>query len=107
MNKCLVLLFFLASTSFLSSQPTHPLEVSDDLTRQQVWVDSIYAQMTLQEKVGQLFMVDVFSRDSKAKTDAVKMLIERYHLGGVIFSKGGPLRQARLTNELQDGSILT
>lgn len=58
--------------------------------------------MSLQEKVGQLFMVDVWSEYPKSKTDKVKELIKNYHIGGVIFSKGGPYRQARLNNEYQE-----
>ena len=58
--------------------------------------------MSLQEKVGQLFMVDVFSSDSKAKTNKVKQLIKNQYIGGVIFSKGGPVRQAKLNNKFQN-----
>ena len=56
------------------SQTKNPL-IAKDLTEQQAWVDSIYDGMTLKEKIGQLFMVDVFSRDPKSVTDAVKTLI--------------------------------
>ena len=57
--------------------------------------------MSIQEKVGQLFMVDVFSKDSKDKTDLINSLIKNYHIGGIIFSKGGPVRQAKLSNQYQ------
>lgn len=83
-------------------QQQNPLIVTAEREAQKAWVDSIYQNMSLQEKVGQLFMVDVFSRDPKEKTDLVKGLIENYYLGGVIFSKGGPVRQARLNNEFQE-----
>lgn len=58
--------------------------------------------MTLKEKVGQLFMVDVFSSDPKSKTDKIDSLIKNQHIGGIIFSKGGPIRQAKLNNHYQD-----
>src|SRR5690554_5983129 len=83
------------------SQEVNPLIVKDDFENQKKWVDSIYDNMTLQEKLGQLFMVDIFSSDPKSKSDRIKNLITEYHLGGVIFSKGGPLRQAKLNNEFQ------
>ena len=57
--------------------------------------------MSIHEKVGQLFMVDVFSKDSKDKTDLINSLIKDYHIGGIIFSKGGPVRQAKLSNQYQ------
>src|SRR5690554_4621405 len=83
------------------SQEKNPLIVKKDFENQKKWVDSIYENMTLQEKLGQLFMVDLFSSDPKSKSDKIKDLITNYHLGGIIFSKGGPVRQAKLTNEFQ------
>ena len=85
------------------SQTKNPL-IAKELSEQQAWVDSIYDSMTLKEKIGQLFMVDVFSSDPKSKTDAIKTLIKNNHIGGVIFSKGGPMRQAKLNNEFQEAS---
>ncbi|HLW32274.1 MAG TPA: glycoside hydrolase family 3 N-terminal domain-containing protein [Aequorivita sp.] len=83
------------------SQNRNPLIVKDDFPNQKKWVDSIYENMSLEEKFGQLFMVDLFSSDPKSKSDKIKDLITNYHLGGIIFSKGGPVRQAKLTNEFQ------
>jgi len=77
-----------------------PLMVKDSLA-QQNWVDARYSEMSLEEKVGQLFMVMVASDQNKAKTDNVKKLIKDQKIGGVIFSTGGPVRQAKLTNEYQ------
>jgi len=74
--------------------------VKDSLA-QQNWVDARYSEMSLEEKVGQLFMVMVASDQNKAKTDNVKKLIKDQKIGGVIFSTGGPVRQAKLTNEYQ------
>lgn len=84
------------------SQERNPLIVKDDFQNQKKWVDSIYENMTIQEKMGQLFMVDIFSSDPKAKIDKIKDLISNYHIGGIIFSKGGPMRQAKLNNEFQN-----
>ncbi|WP_232517324.1 MULTISPECIES: glycoside hydrolase family 3 N-terminal domain-containing protein [Aquimarina] len=83
------------------SQFQNPL-ITEDEDAQRRWVDSVYSKMTLKEKVGQLFMVDVFSSKPKKDTDKIKKLIEEYHIGGVIFSKGGPNRQAKLNNEYQE-----
>ena len=101
MQKPLLYLLFILGCIPAISQHIHPLAVENDLENQQIWVDSVYNNMSLEQKVGQLFMVDVFSRDPKAKTDKIKKLITQYHIGGVIFSKGGPNLQAKLTNEFQ------
>ena len=81
----------------------HPL-ISKDAEAQKIWVDSIYNQMTLEEKIGQLFMVQVFSDKDTAHKNEILQLIKEQHIGGVIFSKGGPVRQAKLNNELQKAS---
>src|SRR5690554_1573881 len=94
---CLLMLCF----SSLFSQERNPLILKDDFENQKKWVDSIYENMSLQEKVGQLFMADIFSSDPQANVDRIKSLITDYHLGGVIFSKGGPGRQAKINNEFQ------
>lgn len=101
MQKTLLFFLFILGCIPAISQQISPLVVENDRVNQQIWVDSVYNNMSLQQKVGQLFMVDVFSKDPKAKTDKIKNLIKQYHIGGVIFSKGGPIRQARLTNEFQ------
>ncbi|MDT0677361.1 glycoside hydrolase family 3 N-terminal domain-containing protein [Autumnicola musiva] len=95
-------LFFLSFFN-LTAQQTSPL-ISKDFTAQKKWVDSLYNTLTLKEKVGQLFMVDVFSSGTDAEIDKTRKLIEEEKIGGVIFSKGGPLRQARLTNEFQQNT---
>ncbi|MGY8933827.1 MAG: glycoside hydrolase family 3 N-terminal domain-containing protein [Flavobacteriales bacterium] len=94
------LILFFYFTAF--SQQIYPLLVENDQLNQKKWVDSIYNAMALEEKVGQLFMVDVFSSDPKSKNDKIDSLIKNQHIGGIIFSKGGPKRQAKLNNHYQD-----
>lgn len=65
------------------------------------WVDSIYNQMTFDEKVGQLFMVAAYSNKDTIHTNAVEKLITENKVGGLVFFQGGPMRQARLTNRYQ------
>ncbi|SEC17056.1 beta-glucosidase [Maribacter dokdonensis] len=98
MRHIFIIICGLFCYSVLSAQ--NPLVTSDSLA-QQAWVKSQYAQMSLDEKLGQLFMVSVASNQSKQATDKIKNLIVQEHLGGVIFSKGGPVRQAKLTNNYQ------
>ena len=58
------------------------------------WVDSIYNQMTFDEKVGQLFMVAAYSNKDTIHTNAVEKLVRDYKIGGLIFFQGGPKRQS-------------
>ena len=93
-----IILFIYIPLSF--AQPKNPLEAKDSVA-QTKWVDSVYQSLSLPEKIGQLFMVDVFSSDPPEKINKIKELISEYKIGGLIFSKGGPVRQANLTNEFQ------
>jgi len=68
---------------------------------QQQWVDSLYNSMSLEEKIGQLYMVQVFSSQSPQEKINIVNLIRDNKIGGLIYSKGGPVRQAKLNNELQ------
>jgi beta-N-acetylhexosaminidase len=68
------------------------------------WVDSVYNSMTDDERIAQLFMVDVWTmRDSTHYRD-VEALVKDYKVGGLIFFKGTPYRQAVLTNHFQSKS---
>lgn len=97
-----VLLFFFLALFCVNAQ-NNPLVTKDSL-RQKNWVDAKYNAMSLDERLGQLFMVSVASDQAKASTDRVLQLIEDQKIGGVIFSTGGPVRQAKLTNTYQKAS---
>lgn len=68
---------------------------------QEVWVDSIYNQLSFDEKVGQLFMVAAYSNKDEAHNKSIDKLVEENKIGGLIFFQGGPVRQAKLTNRYQ------
>ncbi len=71
-----------------------PLQVSQ-------WVDSVMATLSQDEKIGQLFMIPVYSNKDLTYQKSIAQDIRKYAVGGVIFMQGGPVRQALLTNELQ------
>jgi beta-glucosidase-like glycosyl hydrolase/CubicO group peptidase (beta-lactamase class C family) len=96
----LVLVTLHISLSIFSQTIENPL-VSKDIKGQQKWVDSIYNSMTLAEKVGQLYMVQVMSNQDATTKNKIVELIKTHHIGGLIYSLGGPVKQAKLNNELQ------
>lgn len=65
------------------------------------WADSVMKTMTLDERLGQLFMVAAYSNKPKEHIDEIKNLVKNYHIGGLIFMQGGPLRQAAQNNLYQ------
>ena len=68
------------------------------------WVDSVYNQMTFEEKIGQLFMVAAYSNKDSVHVNSIDKLILENKIGGLIFFQGGPGRQANLTNRFQSKS---
>lgn len=65
------------------------------------WVDSTLQNMSLDEKVGQLFIAQVYSKDGLPENHDILEKISRYHIGGVIFMQGSPAKQLEITNQLQ------
>jgi beta-glucosidase-like glycosyl hydrolase len=67
------------------------------------WSDSLIQTLTLDQKIGQLFMVAAWSDEKKESYNPtqIEALIKNNGIGGIIFFQGGPVRQAKLTNRFQ------
>ncbi|WP_294081007.1 glycoside hydrolase family 3 N-terminal domain-containing protein [Proteiniphilum sp. UBA5384] len=63
------------------------------------WVDSVYSKMSLDEKIGQLFM-PIVEPSSGWKTK-ISGYIRNQKVGGLLFSKGTVTQQADITNYAQ------
>jgi len=83
-----------------SQNALNPL-IDHNIDAQQKWVDSVYNSLSLREKIGQLYMIQVFSNQDSLQKEKIKNLISENQVGGIIYSNGGPMRQAKLNNELQ------
>lgn len=75
----------------------------------QHWVDTTLSSMTLEEKIGQLFVVELVAlyghRDSPSYQYALEM-VRRFHVGGFLLAGGNTLDIAMVTNALQKESKL-
>ena len=94
---------FIFSLSLLAQESSSPLD-APDLELQKIWVDSTYTALSLKEKIGQLYMSQVFSNQDQATKKSILNQIKTNYIGGLIYSNGGPIRQAQLNNELQAAS---
>ncbi|MGV8812511.1 MAG: glycoside hydrolase family 3 N-terminal domain-containing protein [Gelidibacter sp.] len=95
-----LLVFGLISFHISAQKSVNPLSTKDVLS-QQKWVDSIYNNMDIRQRVGQLFMVRAVSNNNKANEAEVARLIGNHEIGGIIYSTGGPVKQAKLNNRYQ------
>ncbi len=83
--------------------PDHII-LGQSMTAEARWVDSTLAGMTLEEKVGQLFIADfvaIYSHEESENFARIKRQIKDYHVGGIILAGGGVYDIALMTNELQ------
>jgi beta-N-acetylhexosaminidase len=83
---------------------TDTLHIVPKLTidSQKVWVDSVLANLSNDQKIGQLFIVTTYSNKDEAHAQRIERLIADYHIGGLIFiERGNPVSQASLTNRYQ------
>jgi beta-N-acetylhexosaminidase len=100
MIKKILFLVMLLTVSFLKAQQFDPLKAKDTLA-QNKWVDTLIYNMTIDEKIGQLFMVQAYSNKDDKHKEFIASLIEKYHIGGLIFMQGTPEKQAELNNSFQ------
>jgi len=85
------------------AQHNKPLQTTD-VEQQKKWVDSIFNTLTLDQKIGQLFMIQAYSNRDEKQTNFIKQMIKEYQVGGLIFMQGTPEKQVELTNLYQSKS---
>jgi len=95
MNKCLAFTMGL----FLGCLSSISLRAQDIAAA--LWADSVYASMTEDQRIGQLFMVRAHSDLGADHIASVKDQIIRYHIGGLCFFQGTPKGHAALINAYQ------
>ena len=100
MLKKLLFIFLLVIYVSTCGQNLDPLR-TEDYYAQEKWVDSILSPMTIDEKIGQLFMIQAYSNLDSVHENKIKEMIQKYHVGNLIFMQGTPIKQAQLTNTYQ------
>ena len=98
MKRLLLLIFFFVFNNHLFSQGANNPVFYDETSQ---WADSILELFTIDEKIGQLFMVSAYSNKNSKHENHISKLIKKHKIGGVMFLQGGPKRQAKLTNYYQ------
>ncbi|MBC8004908.1 MAG: serine hydrolase [Verrucomicrobia bacterium] len=91
----LLVLIVALGSGFAQQNPPFSSHSSDP------WVDSLMNKLTIDQKIGQLFMIQAYSNLKNSKTDDLIKLVNQFQVGGVIFMQGGPVAQAKISNTLQ------
>jgi beta-glucosidase-like glycosyl hydrolase/CubicO group peptidase (beta-lactamase class C family) len=100
MKKQLLYILLIAFGFNLKAQRVDPLRTKD-FEVQEIWVDSIMNKMSIDEKIGQLFMVQAYSNLDEKHEAFIADMITKYHVGNLIFMQGTPQKQAVLNNRYQ------
>jgi beta-glucosidase-like glycosyl hydrolase/CubicO group peptidase (beta-lactamase class C family) len=65
------------------------------------WVEATMSSLSLREKVGQLFIYTLAPEDSRPNMKLLQKLVKTYRIGGILFSGGNIISQAKVTNAAQ------
>ncbi len=78
--------------------------IAQSMAQESRWIDSTLRGVSLEEKVGQLFVADfvaLYSHERSENFTRIKRQIEEFHVGGIILAGGGVYDIAHMMNELQ------
>jgi len=70
----------------------------NEISKAEVWADSVYQSLTFQEKIAQLFFARA-NQSGEPYIEEVGKYIKNYNIGGVVFFRADPISQALKTNE--------
>lgn len=92
----------LVSNGFLQAQKSPLLAV--DSVKQAQWVNEKYQSMSLEEKVGQLFIVATYSNRDENHYAEMEALVKQEAIGGLIFMQDQAEKQIELINRYNQSS---
>lgn len=65
------------------------------------YADSIYQQLSLDEKIGQLYIVALYNNRGEEEIQKIRNLVEKEKIGGLILMQDDPEKHITLLNEFQ------
>lgn len=68
------------------------------------WARRTLDSLSLDEKIGQLFMIAAYSNKNEQSYAYIEKLVKEEQIGGLIFMQGGPGRQVNLINRYQEAA---
>ena len=98
MKKISIFLGILLCVNIIAQTKSDPLYKNE---QQIQWVDSLYQKMSLDQKIGQLFMVAAYSNKGNSHKQELINLIQNEEIGGMIFMQDDAMEQVKMINEFQ------
>lgn len=94
--RLIIIFLSVSATSFAQEK----ISVAN-LNQQNHWVDSVFKKLNRHDRIAQLLMVRALTSKGVAYEDSIAAVIQKEHIGGLVFFQGGPGRQVALTNRYQ------
>lgn len=85
----------------VQSQTLPELYRQVDQAKMNHWVDSVFDTLTLDERIGQLFMPVVNPTDDNRNIQTLMRYVNEMKVGGILWQKGNAVKQAEVTNRAQ------
>tara|TARA_R110000868_G_scaffold304437_3_gene565010 strand:- start:31227 stop:34097 length:2871 start_codon:yes stop_codon:yes gene_type:complete len=104
----LLVLVWFSFSGFISQRDSNDISELAP-SNSEAFIDSLVANATLREKIGQLFFVPIegeYTNIDSHRFKRISDLITKEHIGGLIFMRGDIYGQAVLTNKLQKLSTI-
>ena len=95
---------FLVLSAGLSAQFA-PKNFTKDLDKKAVkYADSLYAKLSMDERIGQLYIVALYTNKDQNHISGVRKLVEQEKIGGIILMQDDAEQEIALVNEFQKKS---
>ena len=103
-NISCILVFIFGCVGYLQAQLS-PKNITKDLDKKAVkYADSLYAKLSIDERIGQLYIVALYTNKDQNHISGVRKLVEQERIGGIILMQDDAEQEIALVNEFQKKS---
>jgi len=103
-NISCILVFIFGCVGYLHAQFS-PKNITKDLDKKAVkYADSLYAKLSMDERIGQLYIVALYTNKDQNHISGVRKLVEQERIGGIILMQDDAEQEIVLVNEFQKKS---
>ena len=103
-NISCILVFIFGCVGYLQAQFA-PKNFTKDLDKKAVkYADSLYAKLSMDERIGQLYIVALYTNKDQNHISGVRKLVEQEKIGGIILMQDDAEQEIALVNEFQKKS---
>ena len=103
-NISCILVFIFGCAGYLQAQFS-PKNITKDLDKKAVkYADSLYAKLSIDERIGQLYIVALYTNKDQNHISGVRKLVEQERIGGIILMQDDAEQEIALVNEFQKKS---